>query len=126
MKISALPETPIRLVGKKFRTLYHLVDKLNHQIEEAELNSKIEMLQIFFNTVVPLSNNIEILRLRDGILQVVLPFNWDEFSKLDSDKQQIQYVQLIQKVVNLVITKYKLEKVEYDSIFERLYRDLDC
>ena len=124
MKIAILPQSSIRLVGKKFRALYPLVDRLNVMFELAATGNRIELLQIFFDTDVLETEGIQLLKLRDGILQVIQPFNWEVFSRLTQEQQKVKLLEYIQNIVRKVTDKYKLDNEVYEEVFKSIFIEL--
>ncbi|RPF54157.1 hypothetical protein [Aquisalibacillus elongatus] len=126
MKISSRPQTSIRMVSKKFRLLYPLEDRLNSFIESSECDTGgIDTLQIFFDTDLTDANEVNILDLKGGILQVETSLNWDEFSKLEFSEQQVEFINKIYTAVKKVAEVYSLSPGPYDEVFKKLLNEIE-
>jgi hypothetical protein len=123
MEVIAIPQTPNRLMGKKFNKLYLLNKELNKLLKNYH-NDIIDVLQIFYDTEIPKDSKTEFLKLRDGILQVVIPFDWDTFSKLDENVQNKQFISTIQKTLNETLIRYEINTTSVDTIFYKFNRNL--
>jgi hypothetical protein len=125
MKISSRPQTSIRMVSKKFRLLYPLEDKLNSFIESSECDTGgIDTLQIFFDTDLTDADEVNILDLKGGILQVETSLNWDEFSQLEFSEQQVEFINKIYVSVKKVVEVYSLSQDMYDEAFKELLNEI--
>lgn len=125
MKISSRPQTSIRMVSKKFRLLYPLEDKLNNYIERNECDTGgINILQIFFDTDLTEENEVNMLDLKGGILQVETSLNWEDFSQLEFSEQQVKFINKIYSVVKKVVEAYSINIDNYDNAFEALLKDI--
>lgn len=125
MKISSRPQTSIRMVSKKFRALYPLEDKLNSFIERSEGDTGgIDTLQLFFDTDLTDADEVNVLDLKGGILQVETSLNWDEFSQLGYSEQQVEFINKIYVAVKKVVEVYSLSQDMYDEAFKELLNEI--
>ena len=126
MEVIAIPQTPIRIMCKKFNALYYLNKELNSFLGQAGVeDEKIKVVQIFFDTEIPKDNKIQFLKLKNGILQIVAPFDWSSFSKLDTKNQQKEFIQQIRLYIDYVVEKYSLQKNKIDIAFEEFLNSME-
>jgi hypothetical protein len=126
MEVIAIPQTPNRIMSKKFNKLYSINQALNGVIAKQYINTnKIEVLQIFFDTEVPKDGKVEFLKFRDGILQIVIPFDWGEFQTFDEKIQKEKFIQSIHKALEEVLLKYKIDSNPFDNAFNEFYSKLE-
>lgn len=119
MEIIAIPQTPNRLMTKKFNTLYYLNKELNTFLQSKGIDDKrIKVVQIFFDTEIPLEKGVEFLKLQEGILQIVVPFDWNTFSKYDFVEQKRSFIEYILENFLCVVRKYGLKEDLIISAFE--------
>ncbi|MFH7572179.1 hypothetical protein, partial [Pseudomonas syringae group genomosp. 7] len=82
-------------------------------------------LQIFFDTDLTEENEVKILDLKGGILQVETSLDWENFSRLEFSEQQIKFVNKMYCVVKKVVEAHSLNKAKYENAFEELLKDIN-
>jgi hypothetical protein len=82
-------------------------------------SGKINVLQIFCDTALE-SEMFKFHKLSQGILQVEIAFNLEEFLHLDETQQTKKYFQYALHSIREVSRKYKLDEEKFATAFENI------